>query len=261
LPCHQQCFWVELVENTHTIFSCPISSFRKPVLGSSIALSQRVARVGRVTKSRPGFEVDFTESLQLFVFSPTKLRSGPCEGPPTTEGGNMASSISEAKTTYFATFLPVQETSESAAHERIFAENRHRIYSLAFWMTDSEPEAQEIQESAFARAFKYHEEPTSEEIDRALLNELRERMTIGYLSLQAEPCTEILSVRRNTLRVHLERAIVQLPATERLIFCLHDGEGYTHERIANMLGVAMEESQAGLHQARCRIRELVAVMR
>ncbi|HEX8925301.1 MAG TPA: sigma-70 family RNA polymerase sigma factor [Terriglobales bacterium] len=172
----------------------------------------------------------------------------------------MASSISEAKTTYLATFLPVQDASESAAHERIFEENRHRIYSLAFWMTDSEPEAQEIQEGAFARAFTYHTEPTPEQIDRALLNELRERMTIGYLSLQAEPCSEILSVRRNTLRVHLERAIVQLPATERLIFCMHDGEGYTHEHIASMLGLTTEESQTGLHQARCRIRELVATM-
>ena len=172
----------------------------------------------------------------------------------------MASGISEAKTTYLTTFLPVQESSEKTAHESIFAENRHRIYSLAFWMTDSEPEAQEIQEFAFARAFAYHPDPTPEEIDRALLNELRERMTIGYLSLQAETCSEILSVRRNTLRVHLERAIVQLPATERLIFCLHDGEGYTHERIAGTLGLTAEESQVGLHEARCRIRELVAEM-
>ncbi|HVP65245.1 MAG TPA: sigma-70 family RNA polymerase sigma factor [candidate division Zixibacteria bacterium] len=173
----------------------------------------------------------------------------------------MANSISEAKTTYLTTFLPVQEASEKAAHERIFAENRHRIYSLAFWMTDSEPEAQDIQERAFARAFAYHTEPSSEQIDRALLNELRERMTLGYLSLQVETCSEILSVRRNTLRVHLERAIVQLPVTERLIFCLHDGEGYTHQRIAGMLGLTTEESQTGLHQARCRIRELVAEMR
>ena len=172
----------------------------------------------------------------------------------------MANSISEAKTTYFATFLPAQEASESPIHERIFAENRHRIYSLAFWMTDSELEAQEIQESAFARAFTYHAEPSSEEIDRAFLNELRERVTIGYLSLKTAACNEILSVRRNMLRVHLERAIVQLPATERLIFCLHDGEGYPHERIAGMLGLNIEESQTGLHQARCRIRELVAVM-
>jgi RNA polymerase sigma-70 factor (ECF subfamily) len=173
----------------------------------------------------------------------------------------MANSISEAKSTYLTTFLPVQEASEQAAHESIFAENRHRIYSLAFWMTDSEPEAQKIQECAFARAFTYHAEPTPEEIDRALLNVLRERMTLGYLSLQVETCCEVLNVRRNTLRVHLERAIVQLPATERLIFCLHDGEGYTHERVAGMLGLTTEESQAGLHQARCRIRELVAEMR
>ena len=55
-------------------------------------------------------------------------------------------------------------------------------------------------------------------------------------------------------------AVVQVPPTERLIFLMHDVEGYDHARIARLLGVNEAESQTGLHQARIRIRQLVADM-
>ena len=65
-------------------------------------------------------------------------------------------------------------------------------------------------------------------------------------------------MRRNTKRTELERAIMQLPHTERMIFCMHDGDGYDHARIARTLGISEDESRHGLHQARLRIRELVS---
>jgi RNA polymerase sigma-70 factor (ECF subfamily) len=60
--------------------------------------------------------------------------------------------------------------------------------------------------------------------------------------------------------VHLERALVQLPSTEKMIFLLHDVEGYEHEKIAHLLGLSVQESQFGLHQARLQMRELVSRM-
>jgi RNA polymerase sigma-70 factor, ECF subfamily len=60
--------------------------------------------------------------------------------------------------------------------------------------------------------------------------------------------------------VHLERAVVELPATEKMIFLLHDVEGYTHEKIARLLGLDVKESQFGLHQARLQMREQISRM-
>jgi DNA-directed RNA polymerase specialized sigma24 family protein len=85
-------------------------------------------------------------------------------------------------------------------------------------------------------------------------------MPLGGLSLSCETATEVECIRRNTMRVHLERAVVQLPATERLIFLLHDVEEYDHARVAQLLGITQEESKIGLHQARLRMRELIASM-
>ena len=54
--------------------------------------------------------------------------------------------------------------------------------------------------------------------------------------------------------------LIQLPATEKMIFLLHDVEGYNHARIAKLIGLTEDESQNGLHQARLRMRELLAAM-
>ncbi len=142
----------------------------------------------------------------------------------------------------------------------IYEANRHRVYSFAFWMTDSEPMAEHVSERTFLRAFSLSDRPGEEIIDRALLRELQNEasVTIGPLELECATVYEVSGVRRNTKRVELERAIVQLPHTERMIFCMHDGDAYDHARIARTLGITENDSRQGLHQARLRIRELVS---
>jgi RNA polymerase sigma-70 factor (ECF subfamily) len=83
-------------------------------------------------------------------------------------------------------------------------------------------------------------------------------MPIGCMTLECDPAAKIEQVRTNTRRADLERAVVQLPSTERLVFLMHDVEGYEHPRIARTLGITEEESRYGLFQARLKIRELLA---
>jgi RNA polymerase sigma-70 factor (ECF subfamily) len=53
----------------------------------------------------------------------------------------------------------------------------------------------------------------------------------------------------------LERALDQLPDGARAVFVLHDIEGYKHEEIAELTGVATGTSKAQLHRARKLMRE------
>jgi RNA polymerase sigma-70 factor (ECF subfamily) len=128
-------------------------------------------------------------------------------------------------------------------------------------MTDSELAAEQISERTFLRAFSLSDQPCEEMIDRALLRELQKEASVSLepLQLHCEVVDTVSGVRRNTKRVELERAIMQLPHTERMIFCMHDGDGYDHARIARTLDISEDESRQGLHQARLRIRELVSV--
>ena len=171
----------------------------------------------------------------------------------------MAARTEEAKLTGFPARVARREE-HVQAYQEAFEESRHRVYSLAFWMTDNELIAEELAVNTFCRAFALSPDPDAESVDRALVSELRELMPLGSLSLQCAPCSEVVGLRRNTKRVELERAVVQVPATERMVFLLHDVERYDHARISRLLGLSEQESACGLHQARLRLRELLASM-
>jgi RNA polymerase sigma-70 factor, ECF subfamily len=55
----------------------------------------------------------------------------------------------------------------------------------------------------------------------------------------------------------LERAMDQLPEGMRQVLILHDVEGYTHEEIAELLGVTSGTSKSQLFKARGKMRELL----
>lgn len=171
----------------------------------------------------------------------------------------MAASIQEAKLTGFPACASRPEACVQA-YQEAFEENRHRVYSLAFRMTDNELVAEELTANTFCRAFALSPDPDAESVDRALVAELRELMPLGSLALRCAPCLQVVGLRRNAKRVELERAVVQLPATERMVFLLHDVERYDHARISRILGLSQQESAYGLHQARLRLRELLAAM-
>ena len=53
------------------------------------------------------------------------------------------------------------------------------------------------------------------------------------------------------------RAISELPDGYRVIFILHEVDGYQHREIAELLGCSVGTSKSQLHKAKLRIRELL----
>jgi RNA polymerase sigma-70 factor (ECF subfamily) len=60
------------------------------------------------------------------------------------------------------------------------------------------------------------------------------------------------------LKVRLHAAIDALPDRYRTVVVMHDVEGYTHEEIAETLGVEVGTSKAQLSRARAKLRESLA---
>src|SRR5208282_1295457 len=56
-------------------------------------------------------------------------------------------------------------------------------------------------------------------------------------------------------RMALQKAIDELPSGYRLIFVLHDIEGYEHNEIASMLDCSIGNSKSQLHKARLKLRD------
>lgn len=59
--------------------------------------------------------------------------------------------------------------------------------------------------------------------------------------------------------VDLERAVSSLPDGAREVFVLHDVEGYRHDEIAALTGIAVGTSKAQLHRARSLLRERLSL--
>lgn len=169
----------------------------------------------------------------------------------------MLNTMQEAPRSLVTGFSP--ETMVAVPQRReIFERNRHRVYAVAFWMTGNELAAEDLMSDAFRAAFLATPNPRVEDIDQSLVGELKKTFDIPVFTLDCAPSHEVRNVRSNILRTDLELAVIELPATEKLVFLMHDLEGYDHDRVARMLGITDRESRLAVHQARLRLRELLA---
>ena len=168
----------------------------------------------------------------------------------------MTSIIMNVKFAGFMSEIPAL-MERTASLKAIYEQHQNRIYNLAFYLTDNEMLAEQLTARVFTQTFAENSTPSAEVLDKALVSELRTTTDIGTITLNEPVCEQTVNARKNVKRVVLERAVMEVPETERLIFLMHDVEGYDHSRIARTLGISTDESVRGLHQARLAVRRAV----
>lgn len=140
----------------------------------------------------------------------------------------------------------------------VYESHRHRTFSLAFYMTGNEIEAEEILATTFIQAFQQNEDPDAFAVDSALIGELSERFPLR----QEEPAAVVSQglglSHRNVRRPDLEAAVRSLPANERLLFLLRDVEGYSPETIGRLLQIPEVQVQRTCFSARIRLCQVLA---
>jgi RNA polymerase sigma-70 factor (ECF subfamily) len=143
----------------------------------------------------------------------------------------------------------------------IYDSHRHRVFSVSYYMTGSELEAEEILRGTFIRAFLKEDEPDHGIVDTALLEQLRDQRVLVEETPLPAPTTGHLPQRHNILRTELEDAIRFLPSGERLVFLLMDVEGYPAARVAELLNMSPATVLRTALTARLRLRAELAAMR
>jgi DNA-directed RNA polymerase specialized sigma24 family protein len=164
---------------------------------------------------------------------------------------------------HFAPFAAREMASQSLEDRQrdVYDSHRHRVFSVSFYMTGSEIEAEQILEGTFIRAFSGVREPDHKVVDHALVEELKDRLPIQRDEAIPLPNGTFLSLGRNVLRTELEEGIRCLPAQERLIFLLMDVEGYPATRVAELLQLQESEVFRTIVRARIRLRAELAAQR
>lgn len=161
------------------------------------------------------------------------------------------------------------------AFAQLYSMHKRRIYSLCLRMVGNVAEAEDLTQEAFLQLHRKiatfrGDSAFSTWLHRLAINvvlmHLRKKgLSVISLDEAMEPTPEEgpgrsfgapdLSLAGSIDRLALERAIADLPAGYRLIFVLHDIEGYEHNEIAAMLDCSIGNSKSQLHKARLKLRD------
>jgi len=170
---------------------------------------------------------------------------------------------------------------DAESFEALYALHKRRVYSLCLRMTGNTAEAEDLTQEAFLQLYRKIATFRGESAFSTWLHRLAVNVVLMHLrkknlatvSLEEslEPQQEDgpkkdVGARDNMLagtidRVNLERAVDSLPRGYRLIFVLHDVEGYEHNEIAEMMGCSIGNSKSQLHKARMKLRDFLRATR
>ena len=92
------------------------------------------------------------------------------------------------------------------------------------------------------------------------LNALRKTRRLAKIETDVDEDTALVEPdpERSLLMATIESAASRLSPGARAVFMLHDVEGYTHEEIAERLGITSGGSKSQLFKARAKLRTLLA---
>ena len=161
------------------------------------------------------------------------------------------------------------------AFAQLYSLHKRRIYSLCLRMVGNIAGAEDLTQEAFLQLHRKiatfrGDSAFSTWLHRLTINvvlmHLRKKgLSLISLDEAMDPAAEDrpgrdfgardLSLSGAIDRMTLARAIDDLPTGYRLIFVLHDIEGYEHNEIAQMLDCSIGNSKSQLHKARLKLRD------
>ena len=169
---------------------------------------------------------------------------------------------------------------DEEAFEALYHLHKRRVYALCLRMTANTAAAEDLTQEAFLQLFRKiatfrGESAFSTWLHRMAVNvvlmqlrkkglpqvSLEETMESEEESPRKEPGAEDVRLAGSINRLQLEQAIGGLPPGYRMVFLLHDVEGYEHNEIAEMVGCSIGNSKSQLHKARMKLRELLKTSR
>ena len=169
---------------------------------------------------------------------------------------------------------------DASAFQVLYNLHKRRVYSLCLRMTANTAAAEDLTQEAFLQLFRKigtfrGESAFSTWLHRMAVNvvlmqlrkkglnvvPLEETMEGEEEAPKKEPGADDARLAGSIDRLQLENAIGELPPGYRMIFLLHDVQGYEHNEIADMVGCSIGNSKSQLHKARMKLRDLLKTSR
>jgi RNA polymerase sigma-70 factor (ECF subfamily) len=163
------------------------------------------------------------------------------------------------------------QAGEHDAMEEIYEHYKGSLFNLAYRYTYNRQEAEDLLQDIFVKVFTHIRDVQKAEtfgawVYRIALNacysylrstKSRDRRTVRLSEVEDRMEEAVGHDHNHSLEKPLDEAIQQLPEKLKEVFLLHDVQGFKHEEIARMLGLAVGTSKSQLFKARMRIREFL----
>ena len=166
---------------------------------------------------------------------------------------------------------------DGSSFETLYNLHKRRVYSLCLRMLGNVAEAEDLTQEAFMQLHRKISTFRGDSAFSTWLHRMAVNVVLMHLRKKGLPQISLEEAMEPTQengprkdfgtrdlvlsgsidRVSLERAVEDLPPGYRIVFVLHDVEGYEHNEIAIMLGCSIGNSKSQLHKARMRLRDLL----
>ncbi len=170
---------------------------------------------------------------------------------------------------------------DAYAFQALYDKHKRRVYSLCLRMTANTAEAEDLTQEAFLQLFRKIATFRGESAFSTWLHRLSVNVVLMHLRKKNLPVVSLeettqggeedtpkrdfgaddLALAGSIDRLQLQKAVDDLPPGYRMIFVLHDIEGYEHNEIATMVGCSIGNSKSQLHKARMKLRDLLKMNR
>jgi RNA polymerase sigma-70 factor (ECF subfamily) len=170
---------------------------------------------------------------------------------------------------------------DADAFQVLYDKHKRRVYSLCLRMTANTAEAEDLAQEAFLQLYRKIATFRGESAFSTWLHRLSVNVVLMHLRKKSLPVVSLEETTQGTDedspkkdfgaedialagsidRLHLQRAVNDLPPGYRMIFVLHDIQGYEHNEIAGLVGCSIGNSKSQLHKARLKLRDLLKLNR
>jgi RNA polymerase sigma-70 factor (ECF subfamily) len=159
------------------------------------------------------------------------------------------------------------QNGDLVAFEELYRDNVGRVHAVCMRMAGDVALAEELTQDVFVRAWQKLSSFRGDSAFSTWLHPLAINVALSERRSRRRRLARVMPTDDLTpfdrpgrpagpeAGLDLERALDVLPDGARSVFVLHDVEGYKHEEIGELIGVATGTSKAQLHRARRLLRE------
>lgn len=151
------------------------------------------------------------------------------------------------------------------AYQTLYQTYIGQVYGLCFRLTSDQGLAEDAAQEVFIQLWRKIGNFKGDSKFSTWLHTVTSNITISYLRKQRGWWQRMFNIEDTEAMHHaaqqstdlgdLEGYIARLPERARVVFVLHAIEGYRHEDIANITGMAVGSSKAQFHRAKQLLKE------